>query len=116
VPVRHYDRALMTARWRRGQLREGSTAPRAAEDVDRLLEQDGVVVEQILSGTLAAPVDYRQEHDEWVVLLEGHATLLVDGERVELNARDWLYVPALVEHTLVSTTPGSSWLAIHITR
>jgi hypothetical protein len=26
----------------------------------------GVVIEQILSGQLDAPVDYDQDHDEWV--------------------------------------------------
>lgn len=86
------------------------------EDVERLLELPGVAVEQILSGSLEAPVDYRQEHDEWVVLLAGRASLVVDGENVELNAGDWLFLPARVEHTLVATAPGSSWLTIHITR
>ena len=86
----------MAERRLRGRLRDGATAPQLGEDVERLLELPGVVVEQILSGTLESRVDYRQEHDEWVLLLAGHA--------------------ALVEHTLVTTAPGSSWLAVHITR
>jgi cupin 2 domain-containing protein len=106
----------MTQRWLRGQLRDAATAPPLGEEVERLLERDGVVVEQILSGTLESRADYRQEHDEWVVLLAGHAALFVDGEHVELNAGDWLYLPALVEHTLVTTAPGSNWLAVHIAR
>jgi cupin 2 domain-containing protein len=106
----------MAERWLRGQLRAGGTAPESGEHVDHLLELRGVVVEQIVSGTLEGPVDYRQEHDEWVVLLAGHATLVVDGQNVELNAGEWLFLPALVEHTLVATAPGSSWLAIHIAR
>jgi len=106
----------MAERRLRGRLRDGATAPQLGEDVERLLELPGVVVEQILSGTLESRVDYRQEHDEWVVLLEGQATLVVDGENIELIAGDWLFLPALVEHTLVTTAPGSSWLAVHITR
>ena len=106
----------MADRWLRGQLRDGATAPHVGEHVERLLELPGVVVEQIISGSLEAPVDYRQEHDEWVVLLTGRASLVVDGENVELNAGDWLFLPARVEHTLVATAPGSSWLAIHVTR
>ncbi len=102
--------------WQRGRLADGATAPAAGERVERLLERYGVVIEQILSGTLEAPVDFRQEHDEWVVLLEGHATLVVDGESVDLNAGDWLFLPARVEHTLVATAPGSSWLALHLAR
>ena len=106
----------MADRWLRGRLRAGATAPEAGEHTQRLLDGHGVVIEQILSGTLAAQAVYRQEHDEWVVLLEGQATLVVDGEDVELNAGDWLFLPARVEHTLVATAPGSSWLAVHITR
>jgi len=105
----------MAERWLRGQLRDGATAPHSGEHVERLLELPGVVVEQILSGTLEAPVDYSQENDEWVVLLAGRASLVVDGENVELNAGDWLFLPARIEHTLVATAPGSSWLAIHVT-
>lgn len=100
--------------WRRGRLRGGADAPDDGEQVYSLLERPGVVVEQILSGTLAAPVDYRQEHDEWVVLLEGAARLVVAGAEVELNAGEWLFLPAGVEHTLVATEPGSSWLALHL--
>jgi cupin 2 domain-containing protein len=106
----------MAERWLRGQLRDAATAPQLGEEVERLLERRGVVVEQILSGTLESRVDYRQEHDEWVVLLTGHAALVVDGEHVELDAGDWLFLPALLEHTLVTTAPGSSWLAVHVTR
>jgi len=105
----------MAEPWLRGQLRPGATAPDAGERTERL-HDDGIVIEQILSGTLAAPAAYRQEHDEWVVLLEGHATLVVDGKDVELNAGEWLFLPAHAEHTLVATAPGSSWLAVHITR
>ncbi len=106
----------MAERWQRGRLDDGATAPAAGERVERLLERHGVLIEQILSGSLAAPAEYAQEHDEWVVLLEGHATLVVDGESVELAAGDWLFLPAHVEHTLVATAAGSSWLAIHLTR
>jgi cupin 2 domain-containing protein len=106
----------MAPRWLRGQLCDAATAPQLGERAERLLELHGLVVEQILSGTLESRVDYRQEHDEWVVLLAGHAALVVDGEHVELNAGDWLFLPALVEHTLVTTAPGSNWLAVHIPR
>jgi cupin 2 domain-containing protein len=59
-------------------------------------------------------VDYRQEHDGWVVLLAGRATLVVGGDDVELSAGDRLFLPARVEHRLVSTEAGSTWLAVHI--
>jgi cupin 2 domain-containing protein len=73
----------------------------------------GMVVEQILSGTLAAPVDFDQEHDEWVVVLAGDAVLEVGGERIGLGAGDWVLLPARTPHRLVETVPGTSWLALH---
>jgi cupin 2 domain-containing protein len=106
----------MAEGWLRGHLGGGAEAPHSGESVQRLLELPGVVVEQILSGSLEAPVDYRQDDDEWVVLLVGRATLVVGGEDVELNAGDWLFLPAGVEHRLVATAQGSSWLAVHVTR
>jgi cupin 2 domain-containing protein len=104
----------MTERWSRGGLRDGAAAPASGEAVERLLVLPGVVIEQILSGTLEAPLEFRQEHDEWVVLLTGGASLVVAGEDVELEAGDWLFLPAGVEHRVVATEPGSSWLAVHV--
>jgi len=104
----------MPESWRRGRLRGGADAPAAGEQLHSLLELPGVVVEQILSGTLPQAVEYRQAHDEWVVLLEGRAALVIEGEDVDLQAGDWLFLPGGVEHRLVSTAPGSSWLAVHV--
>jgi cupin 2 domain-containing protein len=104
----------MSERWSRGRLRDGAAAPASGEAVERLLVLPGVRIEQILSGTLEAPLDFRQEHDEWVVLLAGGASLVVAGEDLELEAGDWLFLPAGVEHRVVSTAPGSSWLAVHV--
>jgi len=104
----------MTERWSRGRLREGAAAPASGEAVERLLLLPGVVIEQILSGTLEGPLDFRQEHDEWVVLLTGSASLVVAGEEVDLEAGGWLFLPAGVEHRVVATAPGSSWLAVHV--
>ena len=73
-----------------------------------------VVVEEILSGRLARPVDYVQEQDEWVVVLEGGAVLEVGDEHLELGAGDWVLLPAAVPHRLVETAPGTRWLAVHV--
>ncbi|MDA8380351.1 MAG: cupin domain-containing protein [Actinomycetota bacterium] len=74
---------------------------------------DGAVIEYIVSGNLAAPVGYDQAHDEWVVVLDGAATLDVRGELVDLTSGDWVLLPAHVPHQLVETRPGTRWLAIH---
>jgi cupin 2 domain-containing protein len=106
----------VSERWLRGRLHDATGAPATGEHAEQLATFAGVVVEQILSGALEAPVDYDQAEDEWVVLLSGHATLVVAGENVELGPGEWLFLPAHVSHRLVETQPGSSWLAVTATR
>jgi len=104
----------MEPRFVRGSLAPAAGAPGEGELVTRLAELPGATVEQILSGTLAGPASFEQDHDEWVVLLEGGAKLVVDGAELELQAGDWLLLPAGCPHTLVETQPGTSWLAVHL--
>jgi hypothetical protein len=65
-----------------GRLRPSADAPPKGEWSEEIAQLGGVVVEHILSGALRSPVDYDQDHDEWVVLLNGEATLEVGGETV----------------------------------
>ena len=97
---------------RRGRLRDPDTAPLRGESVEVVAEVSGVVVEQILSGEIAAPVDYRQDHDEWVVVLAGGAMLTVDGTSIGLSAGEWLLLPRETPHRLDSTVPGTNWLVV----
>lgn len=99
---------------RRGRLENPADAPVAGERVVALLEQPGVVIEQILSGALPQPLDFDQDHDEWVLVLEGHARLQLDGREFELHAGDWLLIPAGRPHSVLATRPGTSWLAVHV--
>jgi cupin 2 domain-containing protein len=95
-----------------GRLRPSSEAPAVGERSEEIAQLGGVVVEQILSGAIAAPVDYDQDHDEWVVLLSGGATLDVGDESLDLVAGDWVLLRAHVRHRLVETVPGTIWLAL----
>jgi quercetin dioxygenase-like cupin family protein len=104
----------MEPRFTRGRLAPSADAPGVGELVTPLAELPRATVEQILSGSLAGPVSFEQDHDEWVVLLEGGAKLVVDGTELELQAGDWLLLPAGCPHTLVETQPGTSWLAVHL--
>ena len=103
----------MAENWLRGRLGDAGGAPATGELVEQLAAFGGVVVEQIRSGALGAPIDYEQADDEWVLLLTGAATLTVAGKTVELVAGDWLFLPAGLPHRLVRTQPGSSWLAVY---
>jgi len=97
----------------RGRLRPPAEAPPTGELTEEIGSIGGVAIEQILSGRLDAPVDYDQAHDEWVTVLQGRAVLEVAGERVEIEAGDWILLPARCPHRLIETRPGTTWLALH---
>jgi quercetin dioxygenase-like cupin family protein len=96
----------------RGRLAAGDAAPADGETTVELARGAGFAVKQILSGLLDAPQPYEQDHDEWVVVLEGAAVLEVDGVAHDLSAGDWWLLPAGTPHRLVFTEPGTNWLAV----
>ncbi len=96
----------------RGRLVQPDGAPASGERVVRLAELGHTVVDQILSGRLDGPVEYRQDADEWVVVIHGRATLDVDDERLHLGPGDWVMLRAGTWHRLVETLPGTSWLTV----
>jgi cupin 2 domain-containing protein len=98
-----------------GRLAGGGAAPVEGETTTELARSACFTVEQILSGRLAAPQTYQQEHDEWVVVLEGGAVLEVDGVTHDLTAGDWWLLLARTPHRLVHTEPGTSWLVVRST-
>lgn len=100
--------------WTRGRLLAPTDAPVSGETTHELARSGAMVVEQILSGASTGVADYLQEHDEWVVVLAGAATLEVGAERLPLTTGDWVMLPAGTPHRLVETTPGTSWLAVHV--
>lgn len=98
---------------RRGRLLSAAEAPDSGEIGDELARLGTVVIEQIVSGTLPAPVEYDQDHDEWVVVVSGAAVLEVGDVRMSLESGDWVLLPARTRHTLLETQPGTRWLAVH---
>ncbi len=104
----------MTA-FRRGRLGAAAAAPAAGEVVEQLLATDGVAIEHILSGELDAPVAFDQDHDEWVLVLEGTADLEVHDDQLALEPGDWVFLPRGTPHRLLRTSRGTRWLAVHLT-
>jgi len=59
---------------------------------------------------------YDQLQDEWVILLQGNAMIEIrDEEIIELEAGDYIFLPAHKVHRVnqTSKTPHCIWLAIH---
>jgi cupin 2 domain-containing protein len=86
----------------------------SGEYIEQVIDVGGVVIEQILSGVVDRPVDYDQDHDEWVVLLEGTAELEMNGERLLLESGDWVLLPRRTPHRLIRTTRGTNWIAVRL--
>ncbi len=92
--------------------------PREDEFFETLAAGEDVRIERIISHGHRTPADdwYDQETDEWVVLLQGEATLeWEDQTKTELEAGDWLLIPAGRKHRVSFTTqePPCIWLAVH---
>jgi cupin 2 domain-containing protein len=70
-------------------------------------------VHHILSGPLPGPVHYRQDEDEFALVIEGAASLEVEGQVLDMGSGDWVWLPAGTEHSLLSAEPGTRWLTVH---
>ncbi len=97
-----------------GNLYADAQAPDSGERFDVVLAHRNLVVERIVSSAHVTLTEYVQPQDEWVVLLQGQATLEVQGVSHVLNAGDHLFLPAHTPHTVVQTSPGALWLAVHL--
>lgn len=89
------------------------------EEISILAARPGAVVERIVSMGHASPPGFWCDQDfaEWVILLEGAAELLIEGEgepRV-LRPGDYVDLPPHVRHRVEWTDPDrpTVWLAAH---
>jgi cupin 2 domain-containing protein len=99
---------------RTGNLFADAAPPSAGERFETLLSHKNLVIERIVSSSAITPQQYVQPQDEWVVLLQGEATLRVAGESVELKSGDHLFLPRGVPHMVERVSQGSIWLAVHL--
>jgi len=89
-----------------------------AELIEVIQTGDGVRIERIVSKGHASPKGfwYDQEKHEWVLVLKGGATLLLEGETgpIVLGPGDYLNIPAHTRHRVEWTDPlqETVWLAI----
>lgn len=87
------------------------------EIIETLCAHGNVRIERIISHGHASPEGfwYDQEQHEWVMLLEGTATLRFEDEVVALKPGDHVYIAAHRKHRVDWTTPDSAtiWLAVH---
>ena len=85
-----------------------------------IIKRDNILIERIVSNGHVSPAGqwYNQTKDEWVILLQGQATLLFEKNQqlVRLTPGDYLFIPAHTRHRVEWTIPdfNTVWLAIHL--
>lgn len=95
-------------------LLKNAQPPLEGEQFEALLTHKNLRIERIISSANFSPSEYNQEQDEWVLMVQGHATMLVAGETIELTTGDYLFLPSGTIHSVLSASEGAIWLAIHL--
>jgi cupin 2 domain-containing protein len=98
-----------------------SKVPRSIPDelFEKIVRTDLVMIERIISDGHASPPGfwYDQEHNEWVMVLQGSAGLSFDGTEdiLVLKTGDCITIPAHRKHRVEWTDPEQKtiWLAVH---
>lgn len=90
------------------------TTPKHGETFTTLLEHKNIKINRIVSSDKLEPMEYTQEEDEWVVLLEGEAVLHIEDKEITLKKGDTLFIPANTPHSVLKTLHGTIWLTVHI--
>ena len=86
------------------------------EVMESLVQTPSLKIKRILSRGQTTDW-YNQEEDEWVVVLQGHARLRIEGEESprDMKPGDHLRIPSRSRHRVEWTDPEQTtiWLAIH---
>ena len=100
-----------------GNLLKNLPDARTAEQFETLLARPGLVLQRIVSHGQASPAGfwYQQAWDEWVLLVQGQATLGFEDGPKHLAPGDTLLISAGQRHRVVATsqTAPTVWLALH---
>jgi len=88
--------------------------PETGETFTTLLEHKNVKINRIVSSNDLEPVEYIQKEDEWVIVFEGEALLLLEDKKITLKKGDTLFIPAHTPHSVLETLQSTIWLTVHI--
>ncbi len=104
---------------KRGRLGDGAHGKPAPgeESFASLVARRDFELEEIVSRGAASPEGfwYDQERSEWVLLAKGTATLRFEEEEgdFEMQAGDYVLIPAGKRHRVERTSGDAVWLALH---
>jgi cupin 2 domain-containing protein len=87
------------------------------EIFETIIKNDSIKIERIVSYGQTSPKEfwYDQKEDEFVLVLDGNATIEYDdGSSYKLVKGDSLYIDAHQKHRVVYTSNPTVWLAVFI--
>jgi cupin 2 domain-containing protein len=98
---------------------EGIVFDPGKEHVDRLYTNQHTRIKRILSKGHITPSEtwYDQTEDEWVVLIQGNASLeFENGNTIHLKPGDYLKIDSGIKHRVsyTSKNPPCIWLAVYM--
>lgn len=86
------------------------------EQFKLLLKLPNCRIDRIVSAGHSSPEGfwYDQENDEWIMLVQGEATLEMEEKQVEMKTGDYLFLPKNCKHRVKSTSvdPVCIWLCV----
>ena len=86
------------------------------EQFDLLFKSPNCRIDRIVSSGHSSPKGfwYDQENDEFILLIQGEATLEFEDRKVTLKKGDYLHIPKYCKHRLDSTSidPVCVWLCV----
>ena len=87
-----------------------------SEEFIEILKNKNIRIERIVSNGQISPKDfwYKQEENEFVLLLEGSAIIEFEENQVSLERGDYINIKAHVKHRIKYTSKDEAtiWLAV----
>jgi len=90
------------------------TVPKKGESFKTLLSRKNITIKRIISASSIDQEVMCQEEDEWFIMIEGSATIMIGDERKELVRGDYCFIEAKIKHQILAVKEGTIWLAVHI--
>ncbi len=91
-----------------------STPPSEGERFETLFKSKNVEIIRIVSSSTIDQEVMCQEEDEWFIMIEGSATIMMGDMKRELVKGDYCFIEAKQVHQVLRVEEGSVWLAVHI--
>ncbi|MDR1007928.1 MAG: cupin domain-containing protein [Campylobacteraceae bacterium] len=89
-------------------------SPKSGEIFEILHKQKNIEITHIISSSKLQDIEYNQDKDEFVIVLEGETVLEVEGEEVCLKRGEYLFIKAFTKHRILKCKNGTHWFAVYM--